>query len=113
MKRQLSNILLLLLLFLSPILIFAQSTADIELDVTGLWKGALYNDTTQKYLYYEIAITEDKGKLSGFSYTLFDIDGKKELGVKRIKINRKENELTIEDVELISNNYSAPPPPKS
>jgi len=110
MKRQLLYKILFILLL--PIHLFAQPNPSAERDITGLWKGSLYNDTTKKYLPYEIAISEERGKLSGYSYTLFDIDGKKEIGVKSIKIKRKGDQLIIEDVELISNNYSEPPPRK-
>lgn len=110
MKRQLlHNIVIILFLF--PISLFAQPSLT-DNDITGLWKGSLYNDTTNKYLPYEIAISHENGKLSGYSYTLFDIDGKKELGVKRIKIKRKDDQLFMEDIALILNDYSEPPPRK-
>ena len=109
MKRQLFN-KLLVLLFLLPLQVLGQSVPPEEMDITGVWKGELYNDTTQKYLPYEIAISEEKGKLTGYTYTLFDIDGKQELGVKKVKIKRKDDKLIIEDVALIANTYSAPPP---
>ncbi len=108
--RMLNKILFILFLF--PIQLFAQIAPDSAPDITGLWKGSLYNDTTKKNLPYQIAISEEKGKLVGYSYTLFDIDGKKEIGVKSIKIKRMGDQLTIEDVALISNNYSEPPPRK-
>ncbi len=111
MKRQLLNIIVFVSLLL-PIKLFAQPASSADQDITGLWKGSLYNDTTKKNLPYEIAISEEKGKLTGYSYTEFDIDGKKEVGVKRVKIKRKDGQLIIEDVELISNNYSEPPPRK-
>lgn len=111
MKKRLFNSIIFIF-FLLPVSLFAQDVSSAELDITGLWKGALYNDTTQKFLPYEIAISEEKGKLTGYSYTLFDIDGKKELGVKKIKIKRKDNQLIIEDAELILNDYSEPPPRK-
>ena len=98
--------------FLFPLTVSAQTATPLENDLTGLWKGFLYNDTTRKNLPYQIAISEEKGKLSGYSYTLFDIDGKKEQGVKKIKIKLKDDQVIIEDVELISNDYSAPPPKK-
>ncbi|MEO6720737.1 MAG: hypothetical protein ABIN67_10225 [Ferruginibacter sp.] len=109
MKRQLLH-KILIIFFLFPIYAWAQSGSLTNADITGMWTGALYNDTTQKYLTYEIAITEEKGKLSGYSYTIFDIDGKKETGVKKIKIRWKNDDLILEDLVLISNNYSAPPP---
>lgn len=103
---------ILFLFFLLPFQLFAQTALDPATDITGLWKGSLYNDTTKKNLTYQIAISEEKGKLVGYSYTLFEIDGKKEMGVKSIKIKRKDNQLTIEDESLIFNNYSEPPPRK-
>lgn len=109
MKGQLLYKILFVSILL-PFHIFAQPAPLADKDITGLWKGSLYNDSTKQTLPYEITISEDAGKLSGYSYTLFDIDGKKELGVKRINITRKNDELIIEDVGLISNTYSAPPP---
>ncbi|MEP7142908.1 MAG: hypothetical protein ABI707_08560 [Ferruginibacter sp.] len=109
MKGQLLDKIIFVLLLL-PLHIFAQPGLLANSDITGLWKGSLYNDTTKKFLPYEIAISSENGKLSGYSYILFDIDGKKELGIKKIKIKIKDDQLTIEDIELISNTYSAPAP---
>ena len=78
----------LLLLFLLPLQLFSQ-------DITGIWTGTIYNDTTQKYIPYQIAVTENKGKLSGYSYTLFITGDKKETGVKSIKIKRKDEKVFI------------------
>ena len=99
-------------MFLFPICLFAQTGNPAEQDITGLWKGSLFNDSTKKFLPYEIAISEEKGKLTGYSYTLFEDSGKKEIGVKRIKIKKKDGEVIIEDVEMISNNFSVAPPKK-
>ncbi len=88
--------------------LFAQSTSDP--DITGLWKGMMYNDTTQKYLKYEIAISQsDKGKLSGFTHTYFIVDDKEYHGVKKVKIKRQDGKIIVEDMELIANNYPIPP----
>ena len=91
---------------LMPAYLFAQDNTKHKTDITGLWKGNLYNDTTQKTLNYEIAISEENGKLTGFSYTIFDIDGKKEIGIKKIKIKQIDDVITIEDIQLVWNNYS-------
>ncbi len=79
-------------------------------DITGLWKGTLYNDTTQKYLRYEIAISENKGKLSGYSHTFFILDDKEYYGIKKVKVKRTEDKIIVTDEELIANNYPIPPP---
>jgi hypothetical protein len=72
-------IILCSLLFCSAQL-FAQKE---DVDITGLWRGTMYNDSTQKFLRYEIAISKsEKGKLSGFSHTFFILDDKEYHGVK-------------------------------
>jgi len=78
-------------------------------DITGLWKGTLHNDTTGRNLRYEIAISENKGKLSGFSHTFFILDDKEYFGVKRVKVRREDDKIIIQEVELLSNNYPIPP----
>lgn len=78
-------------------------------DITGLWSGALYNDTTKTSFAYELAVSEDKGKFSGYSHTTFMIDGVPNVGVKRVKIIRKNEKVFVEDIELIYNNYSVSP----
>ncbi len=92
-----------------PLQLSAQKNPLVETDITGLWKGFMYNDTTQKNYRYEIAISENKGKLIGYSHTYFILDDKEYHGVKRLKIKREENKIIIEDVELIVNNYPIPP----
>ncbi|KAA9041970.1 hypothetical protein FW778_08125 [Ginsengibacter hankyongi] len=93
---------ILLVLFLLPLKLLAQ-------DVTGVWTGTLYSDTTKQYLKYELAISEDNRKLSGYSYTIFLIDSIENIGIKSIKIKRSGNHYFIEDNKLIDNNYSQPP----
>ncbi len=92
----------ILLLLLLPLKLFCQ-------DITGVWIGSLYNDTTKSFISYELAISEQKGKLSGYSHTTFIIDGVPNVGVKSIKIIRKKDKIFIEDVELLYNNYSVSP----
>lgn len=91
------------LILLFPLQLFAQ-------DLTGLWKGYMYNDTTQKNYKYEIAISEKKGKLFGYSHTYFIIDNREYHGVKRVSIKKKNDKIVVEDQELIANNYPIAPP---
>ncbi len=78
-------------------------------DITGLWKGRLYNDSTKMYYKYEIGISEEKGKLSGFSHTWFILNDTQYFGVKEVKIKRKDGKIIVEDDKLISNNYPVAP----
>ena len=78
-------------------------------DVTGLWKGFMYNDTTQQNYRYEIAISEEKGKLIGYSHTYFILDDKEYHGVKKLKIRRDGDDIITEDIDLIVHNYPIAP----
>ncbi len=93
-------------LLIFPITLFAQAP---ETDITGLWKGTLYNDTTQQFYKYEIAISEEKGKLSGFSHTWFILEDKQYYGVKKVKVSRRNGKIIVEDDRLIANNYPVAP----
>src|SRR5674476_1276660 len=80
----------LFIIFLLPLQLFAQ-------DISGVWVGTLYNDTTKQYIPYELAINEYNGKLSGYSHTIFIIDSIKNIGVKTVKIRKKKDEFFVED----------------
>ena len=84
---------------------FAQSSST---DVTGLWKGTLYNDSTKQNYKYEIGISENKGKLTGFSHTWYNDSGY--YVIKKVKIKRTDDKIIIEDVDIISYNYPEKPP---
>ncbi|HEX7903511.1 MAG TPA: hypothetical protein VF487_06505 [Chitinophagaceae bacterium] len=104
-KRQLSimqhwwkAILLSLLLF--PLKSFAQ-------DITGIWTGFL--KTAEGPLHYELAISGDKEKFTGYSLTVFMFDGVENTGVKSVKLKNKKGKISLEDNEMIYNNYTSPP----
>jgi hypothetical protein len=78
-------------------------------DITGLWKGVLYNDTTKKTLRYEIAISQQGKKLTGYSYTFFIYEDKVYQGLKKVKIKKVDDKIIIEDDGLIAHNYPIPP----
>lgn len=92
-----------------PALISAQKVSIKDVDITGLWKGELFNDSTQKFYRYEIGISEEKGKLSGFSHTFFLVDDKEFYGVKKVKVREMDGKIIIEDDGLIANNYPVSP----
>jgi hypothetical protein len=99
----------LIILFIAffPVKIFSQP----DIDITGLWKGTLYNDTTKQYHGYEIGISEEKGKLSGFSHTWFFVNDKKYYGVKKLKVRKaNDGKIIIEDAGVIAYNYPEEPP---
>jgi len=79
-------------------------------DITGLWKGTMFNDSTQQSLPYEIYISKDNGKYTGYSHSWFIIDGKQYYGIKKIKVRvAKDGKIIMQDAALVHNNYPAGP----
>jgi hypothetical protein len=90
------------ILLLLPIKLFAQ-------DISGVWIGYLYNDTTKQNIHYELSVSEFKGKPTGYSHTTFVIDSIENVGVKSVNIKEKNGHFYIVDDKLIFNNYPEPP----
>jgi hypothetical protein len=92
------------------LIMFSFTVTAQETDITGLWKGTLYNDTTQMNYQYEIGIGKEKGRYVGFSHTWFILDDKQYYGVKKVTIRiANDGKIIVEDDRLISNNYPVPP----
>ena len=79
-------------------------------DITGLWKGTMFNDSTQQSLPYEMVITKEKGKYTGYSHSWFMVDGQKYYGIKKINVRvAKDGKILVQDAALIDNNYPGGP----
>ncbi len=91
----------LFVIFMLPLQLLAQG-------ITGVWTGTLYNDTTKQFIKYELAVSEYNGKLSGYSHTIFVINGFENTGLKSVKIKKEGKEFLVEDEKLIYNNYTEP-----
>ena len=89
------------LLFIFPLKAFSQ-------DLSGVWVGYMYNDTTQQTIHYELAINDVNGKTSGFSHTTFVIDGVKNIGVKEVKVKAKKDKVYVEDEKFVYDDYTEP-----
>jgi hypothetical protein len=88
-------------LLLSVLFSFSLSAQTIS----GLYSGTLVNDSTRKTQRYEIALTEYKGKISGYSYTTFVRNDSLYYSVKKVKAERKNNQLVVEDDKMVINNF--------
>lgn len=86
---------------------FSQSA---QIDMTGLWTGLMFNDTTELNYRYEIAISEKNGRLTGYSQTFFTFDGQEYYGLKKIRITIDGDKVITQDLKLIENNYPVKPP---
>ncbi|HEV7620327.1 MAG TPA: hypothetical protein VGO09_01265 [Flavisolibacter sp.] len=77
--------------------------------VSGLFTGKLVNDSTKKVQTYELALSEYRGKITGYSYTTFVRNDSFFYSIKRLKATKKDGQLIVEDVEMIVNNFPEPP----
>ncbi len=85
---------------LSPLFFIAQS-------LTGLWSGSLSNDSTtvRKDQSFEIALTEYKGKVYGYSCSEFIVNDTLFYIVKRVKGTITGDICEVTDDEIIAYNF--------
>jgi hypothetical protein len=93
--------------FLLLMLVFCMNLSAQS--VRGLYQGKLYNDTTKQLQNYELALSEYRGKIMGYSYTTFVSNDTFYYGVRRIKGRIENNQLIVEDQEFIGHNYPEAP----
>ncbi len=99
--------LLFILCWLAPQILSAQQP-----DITGVWYGELLmNDTAGNpvHLPYEIAVSEEKGKFTGYSRIVFQANGKEEPGIQNIELKWKGKEIVMEDEGFIEHQFSINP----
>ncbi|MEP6701220.1 MAG: hypothetical protein ABJA85_07885, partial [Bacteroidota bacterium] len=88
------------ILLLSPLFFHAQT-------LTGLWTGVLSNDsnTIRKDQSFEIALTEYRGKVYGYSRSEFIVDDTLYYMVKRVKGTIQGDLCEVTDDEIIAYNF--------
>ena len=74
-------------------------------DVSGLFSGTLLNDSTQKIQNYELALSEYKGKITGYAYTTFVVNDTFYYSIKRVKATKANGTLIVEDLKMLANNF--------
>src|SRR2546430_14345270 len=92
------NLYLIVLLLAFPFLLFAQN-------IHGLWAGTLKNDSTHRIQNFELGLSEYRGQITGYTYTTFIDNDTFYYSIKRIRAERKDGFLVIEDVEMTGNNF--------
>ena len=91
--------------FLIPILLI--SFCGFSQSLTGLWIGSLTNDssTLRRDQSFEMALTEYRGKVYGYSHTTFMVHDTLFYIVKRVKGSIDGALCEVKDDELISCNF--------
>ncbi len=83
--------------FIMPFQTFSQ-------DITGIWTGSLQIGDTK--LPYELIISGKSNNLSGYSLVIFTFNNTENVGIKTMEIKVKRGSISIEDGELIYDNYT-------
>jgi hypothetical protein len=86
------------------ILLFVSIKSSAQ-DISGLYSGTLTNDSLKMIQNYELALSEYKGKITGFSYITFVMNDTFYYGIKRVEATRENGELVVRDVKMLMNNY--------
>jgi hypothetical protein len=94
------TILVLLVLIASSLQLHAQ-------DITGLWTGYLESAGTK--IPYEVVISSNGDKWNGYALTAFTFNETENIGIKTIELKEKKGALSLEDHELVFDNYKTPP----
>lgn len=99
---------LLLILLLLPFVFHAQKT------LTGLWTGSMSNDSTaiRRDQNVEIALSQYKQKVTGYSRSTFVINDSLYFIVKSVKGTISGNICEVTDDEIISHNFPVKPEKK-
>lgn len=89
-----------ILFFLFPLITYAQN-------LSGVWIGKLTNDsvTIRKDQAYELALTEYRGKVYGYSHTTFIVNDTLYYIVKRVKGTIENSVCEVKDDEIVSHNF--------
>ncbi|HVG41459.1 MAG TPA: hypothetical protein VM888_07585 [Chitinophagaceae bacterium] len=77
--------------------------------VTGLYTGRLVNDSTKKIQNYELALSEYRDKITGYSYTTFVVNDTFYYSIKRVQGTKEGSNLIVEDDKMIANNFPETP----
>ena len=66
-------------------------------EITGVWKGELFVDSTKKYHPFELTISEYKGKYAGYSRISFEENGIRQVVFRDHTIKYKDGLVLVED----------------
>lgn len=90
--------------------LFVFFTADAQQILAGIYSGSMYNDSTKMLQKYELALSEYRGKVFGYSYVTFVVNDTFYYGIRRVKgYKNDKNELVLTDEELLANNFPESP----
>jgi hypothetical protein len=93
---------LLLLFLLASLVAPAQK-------ISGLYTGTLYNDSARMTQHYEIALSEYRGKITGYCYVTFVSKDTFYYGVRSVRGVVEDGQLIVAEDKMIANNFPQAP----
>lgn len=78
-------------------------------NATGLYLGTWFNDATKVRQNYEVALSEYRSKISGYSYSSFVLNDHFYYSIHRVKALKQNGKLIIEEGVMLANNFPQPP----
>lgn len=78
-------------------------------NVSGFYSGTLYNDTTKQTQVYELALSDYRGKITGYAYATFVANDTFYYSIRRVKASKKGGTLVVEDADMLANNFPKGP----
>lgn len=95
------NLFLLILILLS--------TTAVAQNISGLYSGSLQNDSAKVTQQYELALSEYRGKITGYAYATFIANDTFYYSIRRVKGVREGAQLVVEDEAMLANNFPVRP----
>lgn len=94
--------------YLFFLLLFSGLAASAQ-KITGFYTGTLVNDSNKMVQSYELALSEYRGKITGYSYVTFVRNDSLFYGIRRVKGHIQDNKLIVQDDDFIANNFPEAP----
>jgi hypothetical protein len=77
--------------------------------ISGFYTGTLFNDTTKLVQQYQLALSEYRGKITGYSYVTFVSNDTFYYGIRRVLARIDGDNLIVTDDKFIAHNFPEAP----
>ena len=77
--------------------------------VSGFYSGTLVNDSNKMVQQYELALSEYRGKITGYSYVTFVSNDTFYYGIRSITAKIEDQKLVVMDDDFIAHNFPEAP----
>jgi len=77
--------------------------------ISGFYQGTLFSDSANMTQRYELALSEYRGRITGYSYVTFIVNDTFYYGIRKVRGRVQDNNLIIEDDKMLANNFPESP----